>query len=65
MITDLLEKYDIEQINSATGRKYETPDGNKYPSITSVLSNLSRDAITQWRERIGHDEAEKITKERG
>ena len=43
------------------GRYYTTPDGTKYPSVTTVLSILSEDAIQKWRNRIGEDEANKIS----
>ena len=32
-----------------------------YPSITTVLSVLSEEAISNWRERIGQEEAQKIS----
>ena len=44
------------------GRKYFTPDGNAYPSITTVLSLLSRDSIMKWRKRVGEEEANKISR---
>jgi genome maintenance exonuclease 1 len=44
-----------------TGRTYITPDGEKYPSITTVLSLQSQEAMAKWRERIGEEEAKKIT----
>ena len=34
------------------GRKYFTPEGNAYPSITTVLSILSKDSIMRWRKRV-------------
>jgi hypothetical protein len=40
-----------------SGRKYFTPDGNAYPSITTVLSILSKDAI------IGAEEANKVSRQ--
>ena len=43
------------------GRKYFTPDGNAYPSITTVLSILSVDSIMRWRKRVGEEEANKIS----
>ena len=43
------------------GRYYTTPTGNVYPSITTVLSVLSDDAIENWRKRIGEEEAQKIS----
>ena len=42
-------------------RIYETPNGDKYISITSLLSNLSKASIQKWRERVGEDTARKIT----
>jgi genome maintenance exonuclease 1 len=34
-----------------------------YPSITTLLSNLSKEAIKAWRERVGHEEANKISRQ--
>lgn len=52
---------EVKQINSASGKRiYETPDGN-FPSITTVLSSLSKVAIQKWRNRIGEAAANKIT----
>lgn len=45
-----------------SGRTYETPEGNKYPSITTLLKYLSEDAIKKWQKRVGEEEAEKIRK---
>ena len=42
-------------------RIYETPNGDKYISITSLLSNLSKADIQKWRERVGEAEANKIS----
>lgn len=44
-----------------TGRKYFTPEGNAYPSITTVLGALSKDGIMKWRKRVGEEEANKIS----
>ena len=46
-----------------SGRKYFTPDGNAYPSITTVLSILSKQAIMEWRKRVGEEEANKISRQ--
>ncbi len=43
------------------GRKYQTPNGD-YPSITTILGKLSAKAIQAWRDRIGHEEANKISR---
>ena len=43
-------------------RYYDTPDGKKLVSITSVISHHNRETFTKWRQRVGVEEANKITK---
>jgi len=43
-----------------TGRKYITPEGTSYPSITTVLGSLSKAGIDAWKKRVGEEEANKI-----
>ena len=43
-------------------RYYDTPDGQKLVSITSVISHRNRDKFVQWRKRVGEEEANKVTK---
>jgi len=50
----------IKQINTSGKRLYETPDGN-FPSITTVLSSLSKAGIQAWRKRVGEEEANRIS----
>ena len=45
------------------GRRYFTPDGNAYPSITTVLGVLSKDGIIEWRKRGGEEEANRISRQ--
>jgi hypothetical protein len=45
------------------GRRYFTPDGSAYPSITTVLSILSKQAIIEWRKRVGEEEANRISRQ--
>jgi len=45
------------------GRRYFTPEGKSYPSITTVLSMLSKDSIKKWREKVGEVEANKISQQ--
>lgn len=54
----ILEEMETENVNGK--RFYKTPKGN-LPSITTVLSILSRDAIKAWRKRVGEEEANKIS----
>ena len=55
-------KYKLTQVNAETGRTYLTPEGNSYPSITTVLSNYNKQALMEWRNRVGEEEANRISK---
>jgi len=50
----------LQQINENGTRVYATPDGSRYPSVTTILSELGREGLDRWRDRIGHDEAARI-----
>ena len=52
---------DLKTENVDGKRHYVTPDGNKYISITTLLSNLSREGISRWRARVGAEEANRIS----
>ena len=41
-------------------RFYITPEGKKYPSITTVLSGRNNEGIVRWRESVGNDVANNI-----
>lgn len=43
-------------------RFYDTPSGSSSPSITSVTSHKNREFFSEWRRRIGEDEANRICK---
>ena len=43
---------------SQNGFRYYSIDEKSYPSVTSVLSILSKDGIRAWRDSIGHDVAD-------
>ena len=45
-----------------TGRVYVAPDGSRYPSVTTVLGILSEDSIREWRQRVGEEKANSITR---
>ena len=47
--------------STPNGRMYETPDGASYPSVTTIMSYMSQDSIKAWRERVGEEEANKIS----
>ena len=42
-------------------RYYITPEGNEYPSITTVLSNRGKEGLYEWRKRVGDDVANYIS----
>ena len=54
-----LKAYERIQINEK--RHYRTPIGD-FPSITSVLSVLDGDWLQEWKDRVGEQEADRISK---
>lgn len=63
-------KFDYRPIPRVTleGRRYyATPDGKKLPSVTTILdqtkSEESRQALRNWRARVGAEKAQQITTE--
>ena len=61
-------KYEaIKRIDTPEGRRYATPDGQKLPSVTTILdatkSEESKKALQEWRNRVGHKQAQQITTE--
>jgi genome maintenance exonuclease 1 len=53
----------LEQYTAPDGvRFYNTPSGEKYPSVTTVLSILGREAIANWRKRVGAENANTIAR---
>ena len=51
---------DLVADTQPSGRTYIDPDGNRYPSITTVLSILNEEELAAWRKRVGDTEANKI-----
>ena len=54
---------DIElETSTVDGKRcYVTPTGEKYPSVTTILSDYKKDSIVEWRKRVGEKEANKIS----
>lgn len=65
MFNHVKELADFAQDKTAPdgSRKYFTESGAAYPSVTTVLSVLSRDSIREWRQRVGAEEANKISRQ--
>ena len=59
---ELVDLFQLKATKSDGKRFYETPEGDRYPSVTTVTGLLSREAIQAWRLRVGEEEANKITK---
>ena len=53
---------DLESTTTDKGRQYLTPEGNSYPSITTILSAKGNPAIEAWKKRVGEAEAARISK---
>ena len=59
-ITTALPELTTETINRK--RFYVTPEGEKYPSITTVLSNRNKEGLFEWRKRVGNDVANYVAR---
>lgn len=66
----IITKYNyvgLKRQQSDGARLYETPDGDKLPSVTTILdatkSEESRQALHEWRRRVGVQRAQEITTE--
>jgi len=51
-----------KRIDDASGRYYLTPEGRKYPSVTSVLGVTKNESIEEWKRSVGMEEANKISR---
>ena len=64
------EQFNYTPINrkqTNEGRKYVTPDGHAVASVTTILEKTKteekKQALQNWRNRVGHKEAQAITTE--
>ena len=57
-----VELQPITATNKDGVRLYETPEGNKYPSITTVLSVRNKQGLVEWRKRVGDEVANHISR---
>ena len=44
-------------------RRYVTPTGEKYASVTTVLAEHGKAGIMEWRKRVGEEKANKISRQ--
>lgn len=59
---NLITPTNLKTIEGPRGRFYITPEGNKYPSITTVLGAGEKQWLTDWRASMGVDKADKEMK---
>ena len=57
-LTSNLPNIQTENVNGK--RFYVTPEGKKYPSITTVLSGRNNEGILRWRQSVGSEVANNI-----
>ena len=69
-MTLLVSKYTYKQLSrdDSSGRRlYATPDGNRVPSVTTILDKTkpaeAREALANWRKAVGEKKAQEITSE--
>ena len=52
-----------KRVEKDGNRYYVTPDGNHYPSITSVLALQENLGLKAWKEKVGEKEAKRISQD--
>ena len=66
-IPDKFNYEPFKRIDTPEGRRYVTPDGEKLPSVTTILDATKpeekKKALQEWRNRVGHKQAQAITTE--
>lgn len=67
LIVNRFEYKPMSRVTVDGKRHYDTPDGHKLPSVTTILdktkSEESKAALQNWRNRVGHAQAQTITTE--
>ena len=56
--------FECPEIKVIDGKRfYVTPDGNNYPSITTILAQQENLGLEAWKAKVGEKEARRISKE--
>ena len=62
-LSESITGYSLEMGYDENGKRYYvTPEGNKYSSVTTILSTLNAEAIENWKKSVGEARAEEIRK---
>lgn len=56
---------DLECDTTENGRFYYPSTGEKYPSVTTVLSIQEKSGIEEWKKRVGEEEAKRVLTQAG
>lgn len=58
---NLLPEVELKETTIDGKRFYETPEKNRYPSVTTVLGSvMDKTKLFEWQARVGKEEADKI-----
>ena len=53
---------ELDVVTTDDGRYYTTPEGNSYPSVTTILGKgTDKTQLENWKKRVGEEEAKKIS----
>jgi genome maintenance exonuclease 1 len=55
----------LERIYMAGVRRYVTPEGKRYPSVTSITGLYGKETLDRWRKRVGEEEAARVSRVAG
>ena len=54
---------DLKSVTLPDGKRmYTTPSGKKLPSVTTVMGAMKKQAIMEWRNAVGEEEANRVSK---
>jgi len=59
-VDGLPELKQLDTDESTGVRYYVTPTGKKLPSVTTVLGHFKKKSLIEWRNKVGHEEADKV-----
>lgn len=60
--TNIITPLQLKSVDTPSGRFYTTPEGNRYPSITTILGSKEKPGLTDWRNSLGPVKASRETK---
>jgi len=58
---DFVTLPEMKRVEVDGSRLYLTPSGKQYQSVTSFTGKVNAKAIQEWRDKVGHEQANKIS----